>query len=81
LKKNSFHYYKKKSNGNYNGHRTIVTYGIGESLLAEHLNEWESNLPKDVHLAYLPGFGKVRLRLSLKGKNKEKNRSDTPKSD
>jgi nicotinamide-nucleotide amidase len=63
---------QKKSNGNYNGHRTIVTYGIGESLLAEHLNEWESNLPKDVHLAYLPGFGKVRLRLSLKGKNKEK---------
>lgn len=55
----------------YNIHRTIMTYGIGESLLAELLNEWEDNLPKGVLLAYLPSPGKVRLRLSSSGKDYE----------
>lgn len=60
-----------KFSGNYNGHQTIVTYGIGESLLAEYLIEWKNNLPKEIHLAYLPGFGKVRLRLTMKGSDKK----------
>jgi len=52
-------------------HKTIITYGIGESALAERLEDWEINLPSFVKLAYLPSLGKVRLRLSAKGENKQ----------
>ena len=52
-------------------HKTIVTYGIGESALAERLEDWEINLPDFVKLAYLPSLGKVRLRLSAKGRDKQ----------
>lgn len=51
-------------------HKTIQTYGQGESVIAEVLEEWEENLPDFIKLAYLPSFGKVRLRLSGKGENK-----------
>lgn len=52
-------------------HRTILTQGIGESFLAEMLKDWEDALPgKGIKLAYLPNYGKVRLRLSASGKNK-----------
>ena len=51
----------------YNIHRTVMTYGIGESLLAEYLNTWEDELPLGVSLAYLPSPGSVRLRLSAHG--------------
>lgn len=50
-------------------HKTILTYGIGESMLAEKIEEWETNLPQFISLAYLPSFGKVRLRLTAKGKD------------
>ncbi|MFK5891312.1 MAG: competence/damage-inducible protein A [Flavobacteriaceae bacterium] len=53
-------------------HRTILTYGMGESMLAEKIADWENNLPKPLKLAYLPAFGRVRLRISAKGKSKEK---------
>jgi len=52
-------------------HKTIQTYGEGESLIAEKLEIWEDRLPSHIKLAYLPSFGKVRLRLSGKGENKE----------
>ena len=52
-------------------HKTLLTYGIGESSLAETIEDWEDNLPKHIKLAYLPNLGKVRLRLSAKGENKE----------
>lgn len=48
-------------------HKTIVTYGLGESAIAERIAEWEDALPKSVRLAYLPNLGKVRLRLTAKG--------------
>jgi nicotinamide-nucleotide amidase len=48
-------------------HKTISTYGMGESMLAELLNDWERQLPNFIKLAYLPNFGKVRLRLTAKG--------------
>lgn len=51
-------------------HKTIVTYGIGESALAERIEDWENNLPEAIKLAYLPSLGSVRLRLSTKGKTK-----------
>jgi nicotinamide-nucleotide amidase len=52
-------------------HRTILTEGIGESFLAKLLEDWENTLSaKGIKLAYLPAKGKVRLRLSANGKNK-----------
>lgn len=53
-------------------HRTVMTYGIAESALAKMIEEWEDNLPSDMHLAYLPDPLKgVRLRLSIYGGIKE----------
>ncbi len=52
-------------------HKTILTYGMGESLLAEHIEDWENNLPEFIKLAYLPSPGRVRLRLSARGTDKE----------
>lgn len=52
-------------------HKTMLTYGLGESKLAERIEEWEENLPDFIKLAYLPNLGKVRLRLSAKGQNKD----------
>lgn len=48
-------------------HKTILTYGQGESLVAERIEAWENNLPKFIKLAYLPNPGRVRLRLSARG--------------
>ncbi|MBQ6689835.1 MAG: CinA family nicotinamide mononucleotide deamidase-related protein [Bacteroidales bacterium] len=49
-------------------HRTIMTFGIAESALARHIQDWEDNLPKEMHLAYLPNLlTGVRLRLSVYG--------------
>lgn len=53
-------------------HKTIMTYGQGESTIAEIIEEFEDSLPSHIKLAYLPSFGKVRLRLSAKGENKIK---------
>lgn len=52
-------------------HRTVLTYGVGESLLADRICLWEDALPSFVRLAYLPSPGRVRLRLSAKGSDKE----------
>ncbi len=48
-------------------HRTIVTYGLGESAIAQKIETWEDELPPFVKLAYLPNLGKVRLRMTAKG--------------
>ena len=48
-------------------HKTILTYGLGESVIAERIEKWEDSLPKDIKLAYLPSIGRVRLRLSTTG--------------
>ena len=48
-------------------HKTILTYGLGESVIAERIEDWENNLPESIKLAYLPSLGRVRLRLSTKG--------------
>ena len=52
-------------------HKTIMTYGQGESLVAERIEYWENNLPEFIKLAYLPSPGRVRLRLSARGPDKE----------
>ena len=45
-------------------HRTMITFGIAESILAERIATWEDALPNHIHLAYLPAPNVVRLRLS-----------------
>ncbi|HEV7621214.1 MAG TPA: CinA family nicotinamide mononucleotide deamidase-related protein [Flavisolibacter sp.] len=52
------------------GHQTFVTYGLGESFLAERINPVEIALPPHIKLAYLPNLGMVRLRFTAKGNNK-----------
>lgn len=52
-------------------HKTILTYGQGESLVAERIEDWENKLPEFIKLAYLPAPGRVRLRLSARGIDKE----------
>ena len=48
-------------------HKTILTYGLGESSLAARIEAWEDALPNYIKLAYLPSLGRVRLRLTAKG--------------
>ena len=50
--------------------KTLITYGKGESYIAKKLNDFESNIPSNFKLAYLPNLGRVRLRLSAKGDQK-----------
>lgn len=60
-------------------HKTILTQGIGESVLSEMISDWEVGLAeKQIGLAYLPSPGMVRLRLSSKGFNEKelKNKID-----
>lgn len=52
-------------------HKTLLTYGQGESMVAERIENWENNLPDFIKLAYLPSPGRVRLRLTARGTNKE----------
>ena len=47
-----------------NVHRTMITAGLPESMLAERIEEWEDALPQWMKLAYLPAPNIVRLRLS-----------------
>lgn len=62
-------YLVKKFERPYIVHKTLMTYGRGESLIAEQIEEWETNLPSFIKLAYLPSPGKVRLRLTARGEN------------
>ncbi len=50
--------------------KTLLTYGLGESAIADRIRDWENKLPKNLKFAYLPSLGRVRLRLSSSGKNK-----------
>ena len=52
-------------------HKTIMTYGQGESMVAERIEDWENSLPEFIKLAYLPAPGRVRLRLSARGTDKK----------
>ena len=51
-------------------HRTLLTAGIGESFLADMIQDIEESLPQHIKLAYLPNYGMVRLRLTAFGFDK-----------
>ena len=48
-------------------HRNIMTYGTFEARLAEILTDFESALPSNIKLAYLPSSGVIKLRLTGTG--------------
>lgn len=50
-------------------YKTVLTQGVGESMLASKIESWESSLPENVKLAYLPQPGIVRLRISITEEN------------
>ncbi|RYZ46133.1 MAG: CinA family nicotinamide mononucleotide deamidase-related protein [Sphingobacteriales bacterium] len=60
-------------------HRTLVTSGIGESALAEHIQQWESSLPDHIRLAYLPNYGMVRLRMTGNSESRDELGSELDK--
>lgn len=57
-------------------HRTILTQGVGESMLSDTIESWETQLPSHMKLAYLPSPGMVRLRISARGNDSEKLREE-----
>jgi len=60
---------REKFEVGYIFHKTIMTFGLGESRLAEKIEDIENSLPGFIKLAYLPQPGIVRLRLSATGKD------------
>ena len=58
---------KAKFVSNIIKHKSVRTVGIGESFLAETIENWEDALPEHIKLAYLPHFGQVKLRLTGTG--------------
>jgi len=53
-------------------HQVVFTAGIGESMLADRIKDWEAALPSYMKLAYLPNYGMVRLRITAIGYDKNK---------
>lgn len=45
-------------------HKNVIVQGYPESALAMKIADWENALPADIHLAYLPNYGIIKLRLS-----------------
>lgn len=62
---------KQKSQATFIAHKTILTIGVGETIIADLISEWENKLPQYMKLAYLPAIGTVRLRLTGKSKTGE----------
>jgi nicotinamide-nucleotide amidase len=54
----------------YIAHRTLLTAAVGESFLADLIQDFEMALPAHIKLAYLPNYGMVRLRLTTSGFDK-----------
>ncbi len=58
-------------------HRTLMTFGLAESALSKKIEAWETALPEQVHLAYLPNpLTGVRLRLSIYGGDSLENEAE-----
>lgn len=66
---------QKKLNLPYVIHHFLSVSHFPESDLSLHINDWEDNLPENIHLAYLPEREKIKLRLTAIGKNKDELKS------
>jgi len=56
-------------------HKNILVQGIGESYLSDLIEPWETTLPENIKLAYLPVAGMVKLRLTGKTRNNQNNQN------
>lgn len=61
---------EKRRDSSHIIHKVVLTQGWPESMLAEHLEQWEGQLPNAISLAYLPSPGIIKLRLTAKGENR-----------
>lgn len=53
-------------------HKSVISFGMPESLLAKKIESWENSLPSKVKLAYLPNpLTGIKLRLSIYGGKRE----------
>lgn len=50
-------------------HKTVIVKGYPESALALKIADWENALPAHIHLAYLPTYSIIKLRLSASSNN------------
>lgn len=57
-------------------HKTVLTSGMSEAVLAEKIADWEAALPEYIRLAYLPSPGINKLRLSSFGEDIDSIKSD-----
>ena len=48
-------------------HKTLLVTGYPESALALKMADWEAALPANLHVAYLPNYSIIRLRLTGTG--------------
>ncbi len=62
---------KKRFPGKAIEHRTVLTVGEGETRIAVRIEKFVEALPDYIKIAYLPGLGAVRLRLTGKSDDKE----------
>lgn len=62
---------RERFKGNFIVHKTLMAIGVGESFIADKIEDIETALPAHIHLAYLPTPGFVKLRLSSEGTSKE----------
>jgi len=61
---------KERLTGNHIIHKTLIVAGVGESFIADKIEDIETTLPPHIHLAYLPTPGYVKLRLTTEGEDK-----------
>lgn len=62
----------EERSGDQIAHRTLLTAGAGESMIADRIADLEAQLPGHLKLAYLPNLGTVRLRLTGRGPDKSR---------
>ncbi len=60
-------------------HKIIRTVGIGESIIADKIQSWEKILPAHIKVAYLPGIGEVKLRITGFGDDEIKLKNEVEK--
>lgn len=60
-------YFQSINKEQYIFHQNILTFGLGESFLADKINDIEEQLPASIKLAYLPTPFFVKLRLTVIG--------------
>ena len=53
-------------------HRTIMTAGMGESSIADRIEDLVEAFEPELSIAYLPGLAQVRLRITAKGDDEQK---------